>query len=100
MDSSAAFTAGSVTGMLQHYRPAGEARKKSKVVCDQHERQVETAAEVVKNPQHIRLHYGVEHRGRFVRNQKFRTARYGLRNTNSLALAAAQLVRVPLTNPI
>jgi hypothetical protein len=81
---------------VHHHHPIAQPGDRAEIVGDQDDRHAELAAQPLQQLQDLRLHGGVERRGRLVRDQQVRPAQQRDRDHHPLAHAARELVRVAL----
>ena len=79
---------------LHHRNTVADLGRDPQIVRDKEHREVELAAHLVQQLQHLVLHRDVQRRDRLVADQEFRLHGQRTRNADALALAAGELVRV------
>ena len=81
---------------VHHHHPIAQPGDHAEIVSDQHDRHAGFAAQPLQQLQDLRLHGGVERRGRLVGDQQVGLAQQRDRDHHALAHAARELVRVAL----
>ena len=88
------------SAQVHHRDPVAQRPRQAEVVGDEQQRQLALLLKIQQNPQDLRLHRHVEHRDRLVADQAVRLEHQRRRDRHPLALAARELMRVPLAEAL